>query len=88
MLSCVNASHNFLSFSAHECSYNGLDHIASSFCLAQYIFLFQVPWLPEFTMRMYDYGMFNAMYRGRKAVSCHTFNGGGLILVLFCVVMF
>ncbi len=32
-----------------------------------YMFLFQVPFLPEFMMSMRDYGYFNAIFRGRKA---------------------
>ena len=37
--------------------------------LSQYIFMFQVPWLPEALMGLHDYQMFNAMFRGSKAVS-------------------
>jgi pimeloyl-ACP methyl ester carboxylesterase len=32
-----------------------------------YIFMFQVPWLPEFTIGLHDYRTFNAIFRGRKA---------------------
>ncbi|CAI7996864.1 Epoxide hydrolase 4 [Geodia barretti] len=32
-----------------------------------YIFMFQVPWLPEFTIGLHDYRNFNAIFRGRKA---------------------
>ena len=38
----------------------------------QYIFMFQVPWLPEFSMGLHDYRNFNAIFRGRKAVSVHN----------------
>ena len=43
--------------------------IASLFSACQYIFMFQVPWLPEFTIGLHDYRNFNAIFRGRKAVS-------------------
>ena len=32
-----------------------------------YMFLFQVPWLPEFILSIRDYGYFNAIFRGKKA---------------------
>ena len=32
-----------------------------------YMFLFQVPFLPEFMLSVRDYGYFNAIFRGRKA---------------------
>jgi pimeloyl-ACP methyl ester carboxylesterase len=32
-----------------------------------YMFLFQLPLLPEFILSMRDYGYFNAIFRGRKA---------------------
>ena len=32
-----------------------------------YIFLFQVPWLPEFVISQRDYGFFNSIFRGKKA---------------------
>ena len=31
--------------------------------------MFQTPWLPECVLSLNDFGMFKAMYRGRKAVS-------------------
>ena len=36
--------------------------------LSQYIFLFQVPWLPESLIGLHDYRMFSAMLRGSKAL--------------------
>ena len=50
-------------------NYVGVFIIASLFSSCQYIFLFQVPWLPEFTIGLHDYRNFNAIFRGRKAVS-------------------
>ena len=32
--------------------------------------MFQVPWLPELVMSLHDYANFNAIFRGRRAVSC------------------
>eukprot|EP00731_Ephydatia_muelleri_P018919 Em0011g959a len=32
-----------------------------------YLFMFQVPWLPEFVFGLKDYAFFNAMFRGKNA---------------------
>lgn len=36
------------------------------FLKSWYMFLFQVPWLPEFFIGLRDYGQFNAMFRGKQ----------------------
>ena len=33
------------------------------------MFLFQVPWLPEFVLGLYDYGGFKTMFTEKKGVS-------------------
>ena len=64
----------------------GVFIIALFFSACQYIFMFQVPWLPEFTIGLHDYRTFNAIFRGRKAVSLlQTFSLTSLSLYLLLV---
>ena len=41
----------------------------NSLILPQYIFMFQVPWLPELVFSMRDYTYLAAVFRGRHSVS-------------------
>ena len=36
----------------------------------QYVFTFQTPWLPEFIFGLYDYAIFNQIFRGPNVSAC------------------